>query len=1304
LRELMSFSTISKRTALKMTDLLKPSKLRETLNGLNELIADYSEKNIDITQRYNEEKVKRHRLFESNRNSLDQASEKKLKELEEQFQSRKISIELEAKEASQKIQQEIDLQKDKFTLEHEGISETTRRHSREAILVKRKANEEDIGNLKAEWTSMLAIVNDCNDFCNEATPLLKKFSAVLPANDLCDSEFPLSEEKDATLEGQMLKCNISPYFDQLNDLFEQSQQCYKKLKKAPLTSLFLKIPPLLILTLLTFIHIGLYFLGSSQKIEQLSINNLGMSFAATAGVTILLLILHKVTSATRLNILSKNVSELQGIAELCTTVTKVQLEQAVSIENHKLTEFTREEDSRINKEIREVDLNKNTELRQLKDELRKESKAIEINAAEQMGKLAEKQTTLLEKLEIESAAELTNFLTHFDTDAKAISSKEESELELLSTKWQKQWIQKLEDFEFVNKNSQNKENILFPSWETSLDNWQPPKTFDGASPFGSLKMDLKKELSFPKNGSIELDESVPFSIPALLEFPGDGSLLVSTKEDGHKLAVELIQNTVLRLLMTLPPGKARFTFIDPLALGETFAGFMHLNDYKEDLTGGRISTNSRQIEQQLADLNDHMENVIQKYLRNEFTDICHYNDEVGEIAEPFRFLVINDFPVNFSEEAVKRLVSIAKSGARCGVYIIIHQDMRHSIPGDFDISDIEKNCVSLEYLFGDLDWKNCGFKLADFNKESLPSIPVMNEIIKRVGAASIDATRVEIPFSKISGDAIWQESSADDLKAPIGLTGAKQQFITFGHGTNQHCLLAGKTGSGKSNLMHVIICNMARRYSPQELEFYLVDFKKGVEFKPYASLKLPHAKAIAIESDRGFGLSVLRKIDEDLQLRGEKLRDASVQNISQYRSTTGEAMARILLVIDEFQEIFVEDDMISQEASLLLDRIVRQGRAFGIHVILGSQTLAGSYSLPRSTMGQMTIRIALQCSESDSYVILSENNSAARLLSRPGEAIYNNNAGLAEGNNPFQTAFLSEDDKSQIIANLAEKEDCSAFIFEGNIPANINTNRDFKELLTQDPDNLSLLLLGEPNAIQPAQSILLENTAGQNILITGQKEESALSLLASSIFSLALHLNDECEFIILNGSSADKPRESFFETIKSKIPHSVKVIKPNEAIAAITELHENMKSRIDSNSKKKTFLFIHGLQRFRKLKQEDNFSWDEEEKNAGSLLAEILAEGPEQKIHTICWVDSWNSLSRNITRKTMNEFEYRVIFQMSQSDSVNLIDSPEATKLGLHTALMFNEQTGDMLKFRPFSLPDEISFLKLEQKLTALDS
>ena len=88
---------------------------------------------------------------------------------------------------------------------------------------------------------------------------------------------------------------------------------------------------------------------------------------------------------------------------------------------------------------------------------------------------------------------------------------------------------------------------------------------------------------------------------------------------------------------------------------------------------------------------------------------------------------------------------------------------------------------------------------------------------------------------------------------------------------------------------------------------------------------------------------------------------------------------------------------------------MRQGRAFGVHVILGSQSLGGAFTLARSTLGQMAVRIALQCSENDAHLILSENNIAPRMLSRPGEAIYNDANGAPEGNHFFQVVWLTDE-------------------------------------------------------------------------------------------------------------------------------------------------------------------------------------------------------------------------------------------------------------------------------------------------------
>src|SRR5207244_2870812 len=202
-----------------------------------------------------------------------------------------------------------------------------------------------------------------------------------------------------------------------------------------------------------------------------------------------------------------------------------------------------------------------------------------------------------------------------------------------------------------------------------------------------------------------------------------------------------------------------------------------------------------------------------------------------------------------------------------------------------------------------------------------------------------------------------------------------------------------------------------------------------------------------------FGLSVLQRLDAELTRRGNLFRKLGIQDLPSYRAMMKDRAAeklsplpRTLLIIDEFQEFFSEDDKLAQDAGLLLDRLVRQGRAFGIHVLLGSQTIGGTSGLARSTIGQMAVRIALQTSEADSQLILGDNNAAARLLSRPGEAIYNDQGGLIEGNSPFQVAWLDDDKRERYLAAVHEQarhsneHHMAPIVFEGNAPADVDKN------------------------------------------------------------------------------------------------------------------------------------------------------------------------------------------------------------------------------------------------------------------------
>ena len=238
---------------------------------------------------------------------------------------------------------------------------------------------------------------------------------------------------------------------------------------------------------------------------------------------------------------------------------------------------------------------------------------------------------------------------------------------------------------------------LFPGWlAADWTGWTPPQKFLNAVKFARLDVTTDKFIPHPpKDKRLALPLPPAFSLPLLLAHPQQGSLLFETGKDGGDEAVGTINNIILRLLATTPPGRLEFTIFDPVGLGQNFAALMHLADYEANTINSRIWTQTAQFEEKLAELNEHMEKIIQMYLRNEYATITEYNAQAGSVAEKYHFLVIASFPVNFSETAARRLRNIAANGARCGVFTLIQWDRRNAAPQDFVPDELRKNSACL---------------------------------------------------------------------------------------------------------------------------------------------------------------------------------------------------------------------------------------------------------------------------------------------------------------------------------------------------------------------------------------------------------------------------------------------------------------------------------------------------------------------------------------------------------------------------------------------------------------------------------
>ena len=852
-----------------------------------------------------------------------------------------------------------------------------------------------------------------------------------------------------------------------------------------------------------------------------------------------------------------------------------------------------------------------------------------------------------------------------------------------------------------------------PEWSADYwQTWEPQSELGESAVIGRTVLDIRNLApAWPQSPRLAFPVSGMRIQPLWLAYPAEGAVVVESEHGGADEIGGWLNHCALRLLCQMPPGRLKVTVLDPVGLGRNFSNLMHLADYAEAKSGAgqRIWTEPAEIEERLTELTQHLEKVLQMYLRNEFANLVEYNTRAGSIAEHHHLLIVTGFPVNFSESATRRLHNLITNGGRCGILTLLHWDRRLPVPSGFMAEDLQNAGLHFVYTGKELNAvPNLGAGV-QVNLSSPPPSELATELLHRIGRGSRNANQVIVPFEIVApgSQELWRETTLEEIRVPLGRTGAsKLQYLSLGRGTRQHALISGKTGSGKSNLLHVIITNLALRCSPAELEFYLVDFKKGVEFKSYATARLPHARVVAIESDREFGLSVLERIDLELRRRGELFRALGVQDVPGYRRAGGtEPMPRCLLLVDEFQEFFVQEDRIAQNSAVLLDRIVRQGRAFGIHIILASQTLGGTYALARATMGQMAVRIAFHCDEADAYLIMGDENPAPRLLSRPGEGIYNDSAGALEANSPFQAVWLPDDIRAEKLSDIRVRcagtpwESATPVVFEGSAPASIEDNLLLRHLLNQratEAPAVPVAWLGAPNSIKGPTTAEFPRTSGANLLVVGQREETALSLMAAALISLAAqHPSGGVRFLVVDTAPPGTARSELLARVLSVLPQSVERVPPGRIPQAVTALNEELHRRVDAGNvvNPSIFLVILGLQQCKKLKPDDSFGFSSEPtdalENASAGFQTLYVEGPSSGIHCLVQADSYNNVNRFLGRKGLTEFEQRVLLQMSASDSSSLCDQPMAANLGLYTAIYHNEREGHSETFRPYSLPED---------------
>lgn len=814
-----------------------------------------------------------------------------------------------------------------------------------------------------------------------------------------------------------------------------------------------------------------------------------------------------------------------------------------------------------------------------------------------------------------------------------------------------------------------------------------------------------------------------------------GGLLVCCQDSTRGEAIAAVRGLITRLLAAVPPGKARFTFFDPQGLGQAVSPFLGLADYDPKLIDGKVWSKAEDLRARLADLTGHIEQVIQKYLRGEYDDIEEYNADAGEIAEPYRILVVFDFPGQFDDTTLHQLTRVIENGPRCGVFTVVVANADGPAPYGVSIDGLPATLPVVEpgrdVTLRRGDWATAPMNLrldddplAAAGEEAGQAI--IDRIVHAVGRAGRGADDVTVTFERslalygevarsgtrsdvpelirpvVADDPAtwWSSSSVDAMCAPLGQKGARDvAVLRFDSEIRSGALLVGRPGAGKSTLLHSYISGLCTLYDPDEVELYLIDFKEGVEFKAYAESELPHARCVAVESEREFGLSVLESIVAEMRRRAELIRGTGGQQTSfaRVRQAVPARLPRLLLVFDEFHVLFSDDDRLGATAADHLETIIRQGRGFGVHVLLGSQSLSGLDALGRHVLQLLPIRMLLPSSESDAAVVLGDRNDAWKLLSRRGEGILNDAGGAVEANEPFQTAFQTEDERLARLARLRAHADSRGFlrrpiVFEGYAAARLDGARPADVAAEERSGDGGLRLrIGAPMALAGPVVGTLRRESGANALVVAKPTSGIpLALLVSTVVS-ALASQRGLAVHIVDFTSIDEGVEDALGPLLEM--DSVAIARRRQSEPLLASLAAEVTRRVSEDDLRSppVLLVLYGLHRARDLdasRSESFFGGDDEGPDLLGPLKEVLVDGPEYGVHTLAWADSLPGLSRRLPPGLQREFSLRIAGPMSRDDSVDFIDVDAAASCRSHQVVVLDDVSGAARRATTYAVPD----------------
>ena len=571
-------------------------------------------------------------------------------------------------------------------------------------------------------------------------------------------------------------------------------------------------------------------------------------------------------------------------------------------------------------------------------------------------------------------------------------------------------------------------------------------------------------------------------------------------------SLHLLFDTVLSQFMrNTTAGEMEVAVVDPVFNGDFMTKFQKalVGEKKNSKAPVKITVNASRDPNSLKDfLRSYQDECITRtvqLLGDEYEYIEDFNKVNSTLPIPRKMLLINALDTFIkpgstnSEQDLKNLSFIIKNAARCGVFVVIsgNVDCFKELKKDPAVSENIKFMAMHPTEVGVVatpikeivKFEHPGFKVTG----TLRCMETTAEEVRKLclGLREITANiDLAVNLSEILPEEnIFSAAAYNRLKVPFGKTARGEVASWFcDKEIAGHTLIIGGTGSGKSNLLHGLITSACYLHRPDELQMFLIDLKKGVEFKRYADAKLPHARVVAIEGDPETACGILEGVYKLYEKHTAMLNKYNAANLEQLWEKGGKA-PRIAVVIDEFQILF-EDESTKYDATKYLEKLIREGRAAGFNVILATQNPA---NVPSAIKDNVTTRIVMKNKrEIFTEVAGFQNKEFCDQVTMPGEFL------LMESGTPVlgRSALILDDYQDKLLKKISEEAsgialDFETLIFNGqSFPS--GENNIFQRMLRKaSAQKNATFVLGEDKTLSRSVYCTLSEEAGENLLIAG---------------------------------------------------------------------------------------------------------------------------------------------------------------------------------------------------------------------------